>query len=309
MNPLVSILIPTYNQPEYIVQCVESCLCQDYDNVEIVIGDDSTNESVFEALQNLIKNEKVRYHRNANNLGRVQNYRNLLFEHAKGEWAVMIDGDDYYVDLSFISKAISFINVDSSIVLVAASHFTFDEVKKNRFYNQLVEKDIKFDGKEIFYKNIKLGQHSTNLYRKELALTLDFYRLESMASDSEGLFRLCLHGKVVYLSSPVACWRIHNSNNTFRGEDALKQMHEMVFIDWVYKYALVHIGADSAKIWRKNMYKSMSYHILYLAEKSGNILYVFRVLFWASKYWDLHEIFNYSKSYFKKVFTSLIKNK
>lgn len=309
MNPLVSILIPTYNQPEYIVQCVESCLCQDYDNIEVVIGDDSTNESVFEALKNLLKYKKIRYHRNINNLGRVQNYRNLLFEHAKGEWAVMIDGDDFYIDSSFISKAVNFINSDSSIVLVAAGHFTDDEKNKNIFNHHLVEQDVKFDGKEIFYKNIKLGQHSTNIYKKELAVNLDFYRLESMASDSEGLFRLCLHGKIVYLSQIVACWRIHNNNNTFKGEDALKQMHEMVFIDWVYKYALFHIDVNSAKIWRKNMYKSMSYHILHLAEKSGNIFYVFRVLVWASKYWDLNDIFSYSKNYYTKLFASLIKNK
>ena len=41
--PLVSICIPTYNQPEFFRQALESALAQTYPNVEILVGDDSTN--------------------------------------------------------------------------------------------------------------------------------------------------------------------------------------------------------------------------------------------------------------------------
>ena len=40
----VTILIPTYNQPEYIEQCVESALARDYSNLEVNISDDSKND-------------------------------------------------------------------------------------------------------------------------------------------------------------------------------------------------------------------------------------------------------------------------
>ena len=42
--PLVSILIPTYNRPHYFKIALESALAQTYSNIEIIIGDDSTND-------------------------------------------------------------------------------------------------------------------------------------------------------------------------------------------------------------------------------------------------------------------------
>ena len=297
MNPLVSIMIATYNQPDYIVLAVESCLAQDYENIEVVVGDDSTNNDVYNALLPFFENKKFKYFRNTKNLGRVNNYKELLFNYSKGDWAIMLDGDDYYIDGTFISKAVSWISKNEHVVLVAAGHLIMDEVNNIKTVELLTKEDKVFDGKEIFYKKIKLGQHSTNLYNRKLAMDLDFYRIESMGADSEGLFRLCLHGQVVYFADIVVHWRIHYQNNTFKSEDALKQMHEMIFIDEVYKYSLNYLDIKSAKDWRMSMYKSMTYHIVNLAEKSKSYFTVFRSLMWASEFWGILDTLQYLKTY------------
>ena len=41
----VSICLPTYNRPELLVRCIESCLMQTHANIEIVIGDDVIGRS------------------------------------------------------------------------------------------------------------------------------------------------------------------------------------------------------------------------------------------------------------------------
>ena len=297
MNPLVSIMIATYNQPAYIKQAVESCLGQDYANLEVVVGDDSTNDETYEVLKPLLANPKLKYFKNEVNLGRVKNYRHLLFNLAKGDWAVMLDGDDFYADPGFISKAVSFINGDSTIVLVAAGHLTWDEGNDIKTPEVLVKEDAVFEGAELFHKQIRLGQHSTNIYKRTLATELDFYRLDSMGTDSEGLFRLALHGKVVYLSDIVVWWRIHNLNNTFKADDALKQMHEMKFIDNVYDYSLQFLDKKTALSWRKYMYTAMSYHVINLAERSGKFINVMRVLKWASEFWGWRATLRYFKRY------------
>ena len=56
IQPLVSILIPTYNKPKYAQEALESALAQTYENIEIIIGDDSTNEEVKEMVNFLIFN-------------------------------------------------------------------------------------------------------------------------------------------------------------------------------------------------------------------------------------------------------------
>ena len=297
MNPLVTIMIATYNQPGYIKQAVESCLNQDYDHLEVVVGDDSTNDDNYKVLVPLLSNKKLRYFKNEKNLGRVKNYKHLLFELAQGEWAVMLDGDDYYTDMSFISKAVNLINKNEDMVLVAAGHLISDEQQGLNVAEQLIKEDTIFDGRDIFYKHLRLGQHSTNIYKRQLAIDLDFYRLDSMGTDSEGLFRICLHGKVAYLADIVVSWRIHTTNNTFKADDALKQMREMVFIDNVYKYALNFIDKKTAKSWRKYLYTSMSYHIMHLAEQSGKRKNVLYVLKWASKYWGMRNTLGFLKRY------------
>ena len=295
MNPLVSIMIATYNQPNYIVQAVQSCLNQDYENIEVVVGDDSTNDDVYTALLPLLNNPKVKYFRNEKNLGRVKNYKKLLFDYAKGDWAMMLDGDDYYLDNTYLSKAVKWINDNDNVVLVAAGFLKSDENTGIETKEILTEEDKIFDGKEMFYLQMKIGQHSTNIYNRKLALELDFYRIESMGTDSEGLFRIALHGNVVYLNDIVVLWRIHQVNNTFKPEDAIKQMKEMFFIDNVYHYAIKFIGQVEAKKWRFNMYHSMSYHISTLAENSKNKFTILRVSFWASKYWGFLNTLRYMK--------------
>ncbi len=301
MNPLISIMIATYNQPIEIVKAVESSLHQDYDNLEVVVGDDSTTDDVYNALQPYFSNKKLKYFRNEANLGRVKNYRKLLFELAQGEWVVMLDGDDYYLDLSFVSKAVRYINDDPEIVLVAAGHLISDENTNLQSKEILVHEDIIFDGKDIFYKHLKLGQHSTNIYQRKLAIDIDYYRTDSMGTDAEGLFRTALHGKVVYLKDIVVIWRLHQHNNTFKGSDAIKQMHEMIFIDNVFKYALKFISKEKAISWRSYMYNAMSYHIIHLAEKSGSYFTVLRVSLWASQFWGIGGTLRYLKTYTYKI--------
>ena len=48
--PLVSIAIITYNQKEFLRECIESCLTQDYENFELVIADDGSTDGTHEML-------------------------------------------------------------------------------------------------------------------------------------------------------------------------------------------------------------------------------------------------------------------
>ena len=81
----VSICIPTYNQVEYLKKCIQSILAQDYLDYEIVISDDSTNDTVKSYIDSLNLNQKISYYRNSPSLGTPENWNHAISK-AKGKY-------------------------------------------------------------------------------------------------------------------------------------------------------------------------------------------------------------------------------
>lgn len=94
--PLISIIIPTYNRANSILNTISSVLKQTYQNFEIVIVDDFSSD--FETLSDVIKNledERIRLLRhNKNRHGSAA--RNTGIKAAKGEFIALLDSDDVW---------------------------------------------------------------------------------------------------------------------------------------------------------------------------------------------------------------------
>ncbi|WP_194145329.1 glycosyltransferase family 2 protein, partial [Bacillus wiedmannii] len=95
--PLVSILIPTYNRPEYFKQALISALLQSYPNIEIVICDDSTNDESQKITLRYAKSfpGKIKYYKNKRNMGGKRNFQ-LAFQKATGEYINYLMDDDLF---------------------------------------------------------------------------------------------------------------------------------------------------------------------------------------------------------------------
>jgi hypothetical protein len=92
-SSLVSICIPAWERPALLLVAVESCLAQTYDNIEIVVADDSRSDAVRRVLQRLVHIQKLRYSYNAVRLGQAENV-NHAFDLARGERLVLLHDDD-----------------------------------------------------------------------------------------------------------------------------------------------------------------------------------------------------------------------
>jgi len=259
----VSIMIPTYNQPEFAVLAIESALKQDYANLEVIVSDDSTNDKTAIVSSVFNDNKRFSYYKNEINIGRVANYRKLLFELVKGDWVLMLDGDDYLIDENYITKCVNLVSQNPDVILVGAGIKEVYTRAKTEKIRILVPEDSIFKGEDVLKKQLWLPNHQTDFYPRQLACKLDFYRDPSMASDSESLFRLCMHGQVAYLSTIAAVWRIHDTNTTYT-LNIKKQIKELVFIDKVFDYIKTYLGTEEANKWRKYMYTSLTHHIFYL---------------------------------------------
>lgn len=94
--PLVSVVIPNYNNGKYLEECVTSVINQTYPNIEIVIVDDASTDNsrcLIEMLAQEFNN--IIYYFSTSNKG-VSATRNIGFEIARGDYVTTLDSDDTY---------------------------------------------------------------------------------------------------------------------------------------------------------------------------------------------------------------------
>lgn len=208
----VSIMIPTYNQALYIKEAIDSALAQNYPNLEVIVGDDASTDATQEIVANIL-DPRLKYVRNQSNLGRTPNYRNLLYNHASGDYVVNLDGDDYYTDPYFVAEAVNLIGAQSTVMVVARALRKSDTEES---VSVLPELRIA-TGLQIVSRlpdTDYLFMHMAVLYARKPALEIGFYRSAAISSDWESLYRLALQGDVMFLDRCVGAWRIHGKNET-----------------------------------------------------------------------------------------------
>lgn len=245
-------MIPTYNQAAFIAECVGSALAQDYNRLEVVISDDNSTDGTEFIIKEFVKDPRVKYYRSRRNLGRVANYRNLLYTLVRGEWVVNCDGDDFFIDYSFISHAISWALKDKSVVMVGAGG-KIARGQEQRTY-RITPNDMIIDGLNLFLNWPKKGPpHLASLYKRSLAMELGFYNQNIISSDKESMLRLTLNGKVAILSSIVGIWRKHEANAS-NSLNIMKFIEDFKSIDTPYQYALQKgFNRNKFSHWRSNM--------------------------------------------------------
>jgi glycosyltransferase involved in cell wall biosynthesis len=92
-KPLVSILLPTYNRSGYLESCVESVLGQSYENWELIICDDASEDDTPEVASEIAKGDpRIHYHRNPSRQGLPKN-RNICISLSKGSLVFFIEDD------------------------------------------------------------------------------------------------------------------------------------------------------------------------------------------------------------------------
>ncbi|WP_053818569.1 glycosyltransferase [Clostridium sporogenes] len=222
--PLVSILIPTYNRPQYFREALESALNQTYRNIEIIIGDDSTNDETQKLImKNYInKYSNIKYYHNGKNLGQFDNDLKL-YDMAKGQFINYLMDDDLF-ELTKIEKMMNYfiqdINEEISIITSHRAIIDGNGNIKGIFgnTNDIFKKDTIIDGVELGNFILKtnfncIGEPTTALFRKnKLNEPFGIYnnRKYGCNVDQASWFNLLSNGKVGFINKVLSYFRIHD---------------------------------------------------------------------------------------------------
>lgn len=219
--PLVSIMIPTYNRPELFELTLQSALRQTYENLEIIVCDNSTNDDTKACIEKYLVDRRLKYHRNRDAKTKAENF--ALFEQlSKGEYLQWLMDDDILLD-GKIEKMMRAFRENYGVKLVTSRRALIDGEGKflpNPYAACVPESEAEyslFGGEDVGKATLRhcrnfLGEPSAVLFRRS-DLKNHYWRAESRGyraiSDIAMWLELLENGDCVFFQKPLSCYRRH----------------------------------------------------------------------------------------------------
>jgi glycosyltransferase involved in cell wall biosynthesis len=114
----VSVVVPAFNRAALIVETVESVLCQNYENFELIVVDDGSTDGTYEILSEYAGQGKLKLltHPARENKGQSAAL-NLGLEAASGDFIAILDSDDLFLP-GKLSAQVEYLNSHPDVGLV-----------------------------------------------------------------------------------------------------------------------------------------------------------------------------------------------
>jgi glycosyltransferase involved in cell wall biosynthesis len=255
-KPKVSILIPTFNQERFINTCIASALAQTYDNLEVVVGDDASEDATGQLVYPFLADPRVHYERNPTNMGRTNNYRRLLNELATGDWVLMLDGDDCLVNFEYVAHALELALSAPDVVLVFGRMLQGLDIATSKQSAVPLGLQPIMDGTTFFSQHPPFYDatpyHLTCLFRRDAAIRGQCYRHDILSTDLESFYRLMIGHKIGFLNEVVGLWRQHDRNTSKTSSYNLLARNFVVFTGpYEYATSLGIFSKSELKCWRR----------------------------------------------------------
>lgn len=126
-HPLVSVMVITYNQSNYIADCIDSILLQDYPNIEIIIADDASTDGTQDILNGYLAKYSniVTLRLSTENKGITHN-SNLALSFCNGKYIAFTGGDDVFMP-NKIAKQVDWLEANKERSLCGHDAIWIDE--------------------------------------------------------------------------------------------------------------------------------------------------------------------------------------
>jgi glycosyltransferase involved in cell wall biosynthesis len=127
-SPYVSVIIPTYNQVEYIEKALDTACRQTYTSIEVIVIDDQSIDGTRDILLELQGKYNFKYIKNSKNIGLTKSL-NIALHSASGKYFALLAGDDFWT-LNKIEKQVSFMEQNQDVAACSGNVITVDSKGK-----------------------------------------------------------------------------------------------------------------------------------------------------------------------------------
>ena len=232
----VSVIIPSYNYGQFVIDSVQSVLSQTMSDLEVILIDDGSTDNTSEVVKT-ISDSRFNYIRVEN--GGVSKARNIGIELAKGEYIAFHDADDLWAPEK-LELQLGLFEVDSEVDFVFSDLRRFDEngvleATQFSFVPELreMQKQSYMGGtafvitSDPFYALGTTAMFATwvptVLVKKEILNSIRFPEGIKLCEDYIFMMRLYAEAKLAgYIDKPLLEVRRHNNNSYSTAEDMLE---------------------------------------------------------------------------------------
>ena len=143
-QPLVSVIMPTYNHAQFIGEAIDSVLNQTYRNFELIIIDNFSEDNT-ERIVTSHKDDRIKYLKFKNN-GVIAASRNYGIRHSQGEYIAFLDSDDIWLPEK-LEKQIKVFQISNETVML---YTRFKIIEGDIISNRIFPKNGKYKSGNIF---------------------------------------------------------------------------------------------------------------------------------------------------------------
>lgn len=232
--PTVSIFMPVYNQEKLVSESIESVISQDYDDWELIVGDDCSTDNTFEIAESYRYKypEKIITFKNPQNLGITKNCNKVLAK-CTGKYIAYTAGDDVFLP-NKLSEQVALMDTNENCILSYHDVEVFESEtgKTIRHFNsgEKCSHPITGDSKKIAEALIKYDTRFmaalSIMTKRELIPSEGYDERIPVASDWFMWIEICARnsGEVLFLDGVYAKYRKHKSSITNNSKDHREDM-------------------------------------------------------------------------------------
>lgn len=240
-GPLVSVILCTYNNEDFLVEAIESILNQTYQNIEFIIVNDGSTDRTKSIIQNF-KTEKIKYFEHQKNKGQEE-AKNLGLANAKGKYIAYMDGDDISKKQR-LSTQVEFLESHNEIG-ICSTGLAFFGIRNDVKFG--AETDLEIRLKSLFSTSIA---HPTCLIRSSVIFQNNIKYKKGFEAAEDYYFFLALLGKTkaYCIQKPLYRYRWHGENISIIKSDIQQENFKKISLLSFQKLLGIDFSKDEHEI-------------------------------------------------------------
>lgn len=204
-NPLISIIVPTYNRPELIKKTINSLLNQTYTNIEIIIVNNYPQLNLKSFISS-INDNRIKYFIESKK--NTANARNLGLKHASGQYICFCDDDDLYLP-NKVKLQLKFMQTNPQL---GFSYHNFYFKKNNKLTLGIVKK-APTNFIDLITANFFTIHSGSLMIKKKCFIKVKGFNSKLPSNeDADFNYQLASKFKFRYLSKPLTIYQLHSKN-------------------------------------------------------------------------------------------------